>query len=120
MQAQQSKHGADGSPKDGEFREYFKGGSLSCEGHSRNGDKVGEWKYYLRNGQLRAVGEFVSARCLANGNGIARTASSCRPVHSWREKIGRLEAITLSLKRRTVRQALFHDISGQHRIPNCL
>ena len=47
MKADQSKHDAGGKLKNGEFKEFFKDGTLACVGKYRNGEKVGEWKYYL-------------------------------------------------------------------------
>ena len=56
MKAVKSKHDADGKTRSGVVKEYFKDGALSCVGRFRNGEKVGEWKYYLWNGVLRAIG----------------------------------------------------------------
>ncbi len=56
MKMDKSKYDADGELKNGVFKEYFKDGTLSCVGKYRNGEKVGEWKYYLRNGLLKALG----------------------------------------------------------------
>jgi antitoxin component YwqK of YwqJK toxin-antitoxin module len=62
MKPDQSKHDADGKLKDGEFKEYFKDGTLACVGKCCNGEKIGEWKHYLRNGVLRAVGRFAAGK----------------------------------------------------------
>ena len=57
MKADQSKHDAGGKLKNGEFKEFFKDGTLACVGKYRNGEKVGEWKYYLRNGVIAGRGQ---------------------------------------------------------------
>jgi antitoxin component YwqK of YwqJK toxin-antitoxin module len=53
MKLNQIEHDADGKLKNGVFKEFFKDGTLACVGKYRNGEKAGEWKYYLRNGVLR-------------------------------------------------------------------
>ncbi len=49
-------------PEDGPYEERHKDGSLACTGRYRNGLKSGEWKYYLKNGQLRASGECTDGK----------------------------------------------------------
>ena len=56
MQRDKGKHDAEGQLKSGVFKEYFKDGTLSCIGKYRSGERAGEWKYYLRNGMLKAIG----------------------------------------------------------------
>jgi hypothetical protein len=53
MKLDTSKYDSKGQLKNGLFKEYFKDGTLSCVGKYINGEKTGEWKYYLRNGLLR-------------------------------------------------------------------
>jgi antitoxin component YwqK of YwqJK toxin-antitoxin module len=57
-----SKYGADGQLKNGVFKEYFKDGTLSCVGEYSNGEKIGEWKYYLKNGLLKLLAGTPTAR----------------------------------------------------------
>jgi antitoxin component YwqK of YwqJK toxin-antitoxin module len=49
---------ADGNPRNGPFIEYFKDGTVACEGQFSEGQKTGEWKYYLKNGRLKAIGRY--------------------------------------------------------------
>ncbi len=37
--------GADGKLKNGPYKEFFKGGSVSCEGRHKDGERTGEWKF---------------------------------------------------------------------------
>ena len=48
--------------KDGVCKEYFKNGSLSCEGVYAKGEKTGEWKYYLLTGKLKAIGKYENGK----------------------------------------------------------
>jgi len=61
MKSDKSRYDASGQLKNGLFKEHFKDGSLSCVGKYKDGEKTGEWKYYLRNGVLRAVGRMPRA-----------------------------------------------------------
>jgi antitoxin component YwqK of YwqJK toxin-antitoxin module len=75
MKLNQIEHDADGKLKNGVFKEFFKDGTLACVGKYRNGEKAGEWKYYLRNGVLRPWASSPTAKRPANRNGTAKTAS---------------------------------------------
>jgi antitoxin component YwqK of YwqJK toxin-antitoxin module len=44
--------------KDGVVEEFFKDGTLSSVGKYRNGEKIGEWKWYRENGKLMQSGSF--------------------------------------------------------------
>jgi uncharacterized protein YdhG (YjbR/CyaY superfamily) len=44
------------------YEERFKDGSLSCTGQHRNGQRVGEWKFFLVNGRLKAVGLYLDGK----------------------------------------------------------
>lgn len=48
----------EGAPRNGPFRQSFKDGTTSCEGHFINGLKHGRWVYYLANGQPKAIGHY--------------------------------------------------------------
>ena len=56
MKTDNSKFDKDGKLKQGLHQEYFKNGFISCEGNFKDGERTGEWKYYLANGQLKAIG----------------------------------------------------------------
>ena len=58
MKLDKSKCDADGRLKNGTFKECCKDGVLSCVGKYCTGEKTGEWKYYLRNGLLKAIGSY--------------------------------------------------------------
>jgi len=58
VKVDKSKHDTHGQLKYGIFKELFKDGALSCVGEYRNGEKIGEWKYYLGNGLTKAVGRY--------------------------------------------------------------
>lgn len=45
-------------PPDGPYEEHFADGSLACRGQHRDGQKTGEWRYFLKNGRLKAVGHY--------------------------------------------------------------
>lgn len=62
MKAAMNKHAADGKLSNGVFKEHYMNGALACVGKYRNGEKFGGWKYYLRNGQLRAMGMFAAGK----------------------------------------------------------
>ncbi|MFO7682736.1 MAG: hypothetical protein R6X34_22085 [Chloroflexota bacterium] len=47
MKADDNQFDVDGQLRNGEYREYFKDDSLSCEGVYLNGEKTGEWRYYF-------------------------------------------------------------------------
>ncbi len=51
------KYNSNAQLKNGFVREYFRNGKLLSEGEYIDGEKTGEWKYYLRNGLLKAVGK---------------------------------------------------------------
>jgi antitoxin component YwqK of YwqJK toxin-antitoxin module len=44
-----NKYDAKGKLKNGPVKAYFKDGGLCSVGKYANGDKTGEWKYYLVN-----------------------------------------------------------------------
>jgi antitoxin component YwqK of YwqJK toxin-antitoxin module len=46
----QGKYDSDGRLRNGPYEERFKDGSLACTGEYLDGEKTGEWTYYLRNG----------------------------------------------------------------------
>ena len=58
MKTDKSKYDKDGNLKNGLFKEYFRDGSIACEGQHRNGNKTGEWKFYFKNGRLQSVGKY--------------------------------------------------------------
>jgi len=62
MKMDNSKFDKDGKFKQGVHQEYFKNGSLSCEGIFKDGEKNGQWKYFLANGQLKAVGKYIKGK----------------------------------------------------------
>jgi antitoxin component YwqK of YwqJK toxin-antitoxin module len=43
----------------GPYEGFFAGGELSVEGRPRNGKRYSEWKYYDRDGRLKAAGKYV-------------------------------------------------------------
>jgi antitoxin component YwqK of YwqJK toxin-antitoxin module len=47
VKADDNQFDVDGQLRNGEYREYFKDDSLSCEGVYLNGEKTGEWRYYF-------------------------------------------------------------------------
>ena len=51
----QKKDSSGSVPGDGITRTFFADGGLSSEGPIVAGKKHGEWKYYLKNGLLKAV-----------------------------------------------------------------
>jgi len=53
MKINESRFDADARLENGRFEEYFKDGSLASTGAYKDGEKTGEWKYYLLNGQLK-------------------------------------------------------------------
>ena len=67
---------ANGQLFHGDYKEFFKDGSVSNEGEYEHGSKSGEWKYYFAGGLLKSVGNFVEWR---NGRlldpGTAKTAN---------------------------------------------
>lgn len=70
MKLDKSKVAARGRLKNGLFKEFFKDGALSCVDKFHNGEKTGEWKYYLRNGSLKAIGVYTNGKM-----GIARVGN---------------------------------------------
>ena len=58
MKIDNSKFDKDGKLKNGVYKEYFKDRSVSCEGYFKDGERTGEWKYYLAKGKLKAIGNF--------------------------------------------------------------
>jgi antitoxin component YwqK of YwqJK toxin-antitoxin module len=62
MKIGRSKFDAYGRLKNGLIKEFFKDGTLSCVGEYRNGEKIGEWKYYLRNGLPKPSADFPMAK----------------------------------------------------------
>ena len=52
MQVDKFKHDSDGKLKNGVYKEYFKDGTLSCEGKYRRGERVGEWRTYEASGKV--------------------------------------------------------------------
>jgi antitoxin component YwqK of YwqJK toxin-antitoxin module len=62
MKMNNSKFDKNGELKNGIQKEYFKNGSVSCEGAFINGERTGEWKYYLANGQLKAIGNYTDGK----------------------------------------------------------
>ncbi len=57
-----SKFDKDGKLKNGVRKEYFKDGSVSCEVEFKDGERTGEWKYYLANGKLKSIGNLKTAK----------------------------------------------------------
>ena len=62
MKRDKGKHDAEGQLKSGVCKGYFKDGTLSCIGEYRSGERAGEWKYYLRNGKLKAIADTRTAK----------------------------------------------------------
>ena len=62
MKMDNSKFNKNGKLKNGVHKEYFKDGSVSCEGDFKDGERTGEWKYYLANGKLKAVGNYKEGK----------------------------------------------------------
>ena len=62
MKIDNSKFDKDGKLKQGPHQEYFKNGTVSCEGNFKDGERTGEWKYYLANGQLKAIGNYINGK----------------------------------------------------------
>ena len=47
MKADKDKYDESGRLKNGEFKEFFKDGTLASIGSYRDGERVCEWKFYL-------------------------------------------------------------------------
>jgi antitoxin component YwqK of YwqJK toxin-antitoxin module len=47
MKMDNNKFDKNGELKNGVHKEYFKDGSVSCEGEFKDGERTGQWKYYL-------------------------------------------------------------------------
>ena len=43
----------------GHHKELFTNGGLSGEGRMKNGKRHGKWKFYFRNGVVKAIGKYV-------------------------------------------------------------
>ena len=56
MKMDNSKIDKEGKLKQGVHHEYFKNGSLSCKGSFKEGERIGEWKWYRENGELMQTG----------------------------------------------------------------
>jgi len=72
MKTDKSKDDADGQLKSGICKEFFKDGAVSCVGEFRSGAKIGERRYYLRKGLLKAIGRFSNSKMKGEWNSIAR------------------------------------------------
>ncbi len=62
MKFDNSKYDKNGKLKNGLHRDHFKDGSVSAEGHFKNGERTGEWKYYLLTGKLKAIGNYTHGK----------------------------------------------------------
>ena len=62
MKIDNSKFNKDGELKNGVHQEYFKDGSVSCEGEFKDDEWTGKWKYYLANGKLKAIGKYKDGK----------------------------------------------------------
>ncbi len=64
MKTDNSKFDQDGKLKHGVHQQYFKNGSLSGEGIFKDGEKNGEWKCFLANGQLKAIEKYTKVKMI--------------------------------------------------------
>ena len=62
MKMDNSKFDNNGELKNGIYKQYFKDGSVSCEGEFKDGERTGEWKYYLANSRLKAIGNYKDGK----------------------------------------------------------
>ena len=52
--------------KNGIHQEYFKDGTVACEGAYQQNKKTGEWHFYLLNGQVKAKGHFENDKMVGS------------------------------------------------------
>ena len=50
---------SESTPENGPHKEFFADGELSAEGQFRNGKRHCAWRYYHKNGNPKARGEYV-------------------------------------------------------------
>jgi antitoxin component YwqK of YwqJK toxin-antitoxin module len=62
MKMDNSKFDTHANLKNGVHKDFFKDGSVSCEGNFEDRERTGEWKYYLANGRLKAIGNYTNGK----------------------------------------------------------
>jgi antitoxin component YwqK of YwqJK toxin-antitoxin module len=81
MMRNASKLDEEGKLRNGSATFFFKDGTLESAGDFFDGEKQGEWKYYLKNGKLKAFGKYGRNSFRANGSGTAKMAIYAKSDH---------------------------------------